>query len=126
MDIAFLVFVIGAGIGILSELAFIGYGDFSVERLISVALGAAVIGIAVAMRGGANWARITLTVLAGITLVLGLIAVAGASIVMALLGMLGTVLMLVLVVQLVAMAAGIFFMYRPDSNNYFASPERRV
>jgi predicted membrane channel-forming protein YqfA (hemolysin III family) len=121
VEYAFLIFAISAGIGIVSTIAFSIYGYFAANTVLSIVLGAAVIAIAVAMRGGANWARITLTVLAGISLVFGLIGLSSASFVMSFFGGLGVVLMLLSIIQLVGMAAGIFFMFRPDANRFFGS-----
>jgi hypothetical protein len=66
------------------------------------------------MRAGRNWARITLTVLGGLSVVFTLIG-AGQS---------GALVLIVGLIQAVLIVAAVYLMYRPDANQYFAAGKR--
>jgi hypothetical protein len=59
------------------------------------------------MRAGRNWARIAVTVVGALQVVLGVLGF-GANI-------------LIILVELLIVLAAVFFMYRPDAKPYFAS-----
>lgn len=83
------------------------------SKIIGVVIGLAFIGLfvlfAYKMRAGRNWARITLSVLGGLSIVLTLIGVGSA----------GPVDLVVRLVQALLIVGAVYFMYRPESNNYF-------
>lgn len=74
-----------------------------------------------AMNGkGKNWARITATVLAGLNIVFSLLSLAGTGANNpSAVGLIYTILNLVIAV------AALFYMYRKDSNAYYAAMSRR-
>ena len=67
------------------------------------------------MRAGRNWARITLTVLGGLSVVSTLFGLSSAS----------GVHLVVALIQMVLILVAIYFMYRPDANQYFAASKAR-
>lgn len=89
--------------------------EVNTAKIFGLVIGLAMIGLfvlfAFMMRAGRNWARITLTVLGGISIVLNLFGIRSA-------GALNLIITLVLVVLV---AAAIYLMYRPESNNYFSA-----
>ncbi|MGB3827673.1 MAG: hypothetical protein WA962_02770 [Ornithinimicrobium sp.] len=60
---------------------------------------------------GANWARIIYTVLLGLGILLNLFALFGTQ---------PAILLILTVVSIALSVAIVFFLYRPDSNRYFA------
>lgn len=64
------------------------------------------------MRAGRNWARITLTVLGGISLILILLGIGSLNIVS--------------IIQLVLTVVAIYLMFRRDANEFFAAGRRMV
>lgn len=72
------------------------------------------------MRAGRNWARIVLTVVGGVILVIGLLGLGGTFALFGL-GALGVLAGLLSLAQLVLFAAAIFFMFRPGASAYFAT-----
>lgn len=75
-----------------------------VFNLVFLALVAA---FAFLMRGGRNWARISVTVVGGILVVLGLFG--------------GGINVLFVVIELLIIVGAVFFMYRPDAKAFFAA-----
>jgi hypothetical protein len=73
------------------------------------------------MRGGKNWARITLTVLGALSVIFGLIGIGGYSALLAS-GFLGVLSVIISLAQLVLIVAAIYFMFRPAANAYFTTP----
>lgn len=71
--------------------------------------------LAIFLRKGANWARIVLTVLSALGLLLGLLT----------LGNLPAVLLVIRLVQLALYVALIVFMWRPESSQYIAGQKTR-
>ena len=67
------------------------------------------------MRAGRNWARITLTVLGALSVVSTLFGLSSAS---------GLHLVIALI-QMVLILVAIYFMYRPESNQYYAANKVR-
>lgn len=93
--------------------AMVGIVVFAVLYLIALALVAL---FAFKMRSGRNWARIVLTVLGAIGILLNLGGLFGGGSAGG-----GNVVDLILpIVQLVLLGAAIFLMYRPAANAYFA------
>lgn len=76
------------------------------------------------MRAGRNWARITLTVLGGISVLLTLIGI-GTILALFSAGVVGILGGLLSFVQVLLILAAIYFMFRPASNAYFSAPAYR-
>lgn len=131
VDNAFLLWMIGAGIylvfviiGVSTDAArdslerSLGRAPTDSEvtgaKAFALILGLLFIGLfvlfAFLMRAGRNWARITLTVLGGISIVLNLLGIGNADA----LSVIITLLLILLI------AGSIYLMYRPDANRYFA------
>ncbi|MDV6011282.1 hypothetical protein [Haloechinothrix sp. LS1_15] len=70
------------------------------------------------MRGGANWARIVLTVLGGLGLLFGLFGLITLQVYFAI-GFLGSLIGVMSLAQLAVTIVAIVFMYRTDANDYF-------
>jgi hypothetical protein len=70
------------------------------------------------MREGQNWARIVLTVIGGISVLLGVIALFALGVLFAI-GGLGVIEALFSLAGLVTVAAAIFFQFKADANPYF-------
>jgi hypothetical protein len=113
---------ISAGTG----LGGIGIGGAVVGLIISLIIYAAILFVMIQMRAGRNWARITLAVLAGIGLLFGVIGLIGG---VAGIGLLSSVYgsavypiisTLLSLVQVAALAAGLFLMFRPSAKTYFS------
>jgi hypothetical protein len=66
------------------------------------------------MRAGRNWARITLAVLGGITLVLGLVGLASGN----------AINTIMTVLQLALIGGAIYFMYTKEASAYFDAAKR--
>jgi hypothetical protein len=67
------------------------------------------------MRAGRNWARITLTVLGALSVVSTLFGLSSAS----------GLHLVVALIQMVLILVAVYFMYRPDANQYFAAGKVR-
>ncbi|CAM4104886.1 hypothetical protein KIPE111705_40470 [Kibdelosporangium persicum] len=116
--------VFGALYHLVTAIAFSSYyGVFynGGSVVFSLLIAAGLFAIAVMMRNGAEWARITLAVLSGLGLVFGLIALFGLSVLFTVLGGFGALLLIVLILQLAALGATLYFLFQPDSNAYFKS-----
>jgi len=70
------------------------------------------------MREGQNWARIVLTVIGAISLLIGVIALFTLGVLFAI-GGLGILEFLFSLASLAVVAAAIWFQFRPDANPYF-------
>ncbi len=111
---------------ILSSLAQYGGGVAGagiaggvIGLVISLVILAAVFFVVVQMRAGANWARITLTVLGGIAAIFNIIGIFGALALFAFSGIYG-ILSLVFSVAITALLVGaIVLMWRPANASYF-------
>jgi hypothetical protein len=144
IDTAYLLWLVAAGASILSNILsfftakalaekvakdIVGTSDLGPEFqkaleasgpsyggiIFSLVIAAAWIAVVMQMRKGANWARILLTVLGGISLLFGIIGIW----VYFGLGFLGLLQGLLALVSYAAIAGGIFFMFKPESNQYF-------
>ncbi|MBA2309402.1 MAG: hypothetical protein H0W01_08935 [Pseudonocardiales bacterium] len=73
------------------------------------------------MRGGKNWARITLTVLGALSVVFTLIGIGTYSSLIAT-GLFGVLSVVISLIQLGLVIAAIYFMFRPAANAYFTTP----
>lgn len=82
--------------------------------LVAVLLGLYLL-FAFKMRAGRNWARITLAVLGGISLVLAIIQLTGGN----------AVSTLVTLVQIALIGGAIYFMYTKEASGYFDAHKRR-
>ncbi|QUF02230.1 hypothetical protein KCV87_22365 [Actinosynnema pretiosum subsp. pretiosum] len=107
----------GADLDAIIESSSPGYGSF-VFRLIIIA---AWVAVAFAMRGGANWARIVLTVLGGLGLVMLLIGGIAILGLLFAIGGLGVMQGLFVLVQLVLLIGAIITMFTGGASRYFAS-----
>ena len=67
------------------------------------------------MRAARNWARITLTVLGALSVVSTLFGLSSAS----------GLHLVVALIQMVLILVAVYFMYRPDANQYFAARKAR-
>lgn len=70
------------------------------------------------MKGGQNWARITLTVIGGIVVVFSVIGLLALSIFFAI-GFLGALSGLLSLVNIALLVGAIYFQFRPDANAFF-------
>ena len=145
VDTAYLLWLIAAGVGILGSLLNLlnaqAIADETVKALsglspeldksladsaspsyggiiFSLIISAVWVVVVMQMRKGANWARILLTVLGGLGILLGLIGFLGFGILFST-GILGVLQALLGVVALVAEIGAIVFMFKSDSNRYF-------
>ena len=75
-----------------------------VFNLVFVAL---IVGFAFLMRGGKNWARISVTVVGGILVVLGLFG--------------GGINVVFVLIELLIIVAAVYFMFRPDTKPFFGA-----
>lgn len=139
VDTAYLLWLIAAGIGILANLI----GFFTAEALakqtleslnldasgveIEPSYGSLIFSLAISlvwilvvmqMRKGANWARILLTVLGGLSILFGLIGLLAIGLLFAI-GAMGAIQGLLGVAQLAVIIGAIVFMFKSDSNYYF-------
>src|SRR5436190_4478632 len=145
VDNAFLLWIIGAGIYLLIVTLTVTFGADAITdstreglknsgrayteddvknlanatKIIGVVLGLLFVGLfvlfAYKMRAGRNWARIVLTVLGGLSIVVTLISISSTDGLTLVVRLIGTVLTLVT----------IYFMFRPDANRYFAAGKVR-
>lgn len=91
--------------------------SFALGGIIAVAFLGLYVLFAFKMRAGRNWARITLAVLGGLGLMLGLIGLATGS---------GNAIeMIVTVLQVALVGAAIYFMFTKEANAYFDAAKRR-
>lgn len=90
--------------------------------VIRLAVLAGITALVFQMRNAKNWARITLTVLAGLTLLLSLINIGD---IFAIESAMGTVLGLIGILQLLTIVAAVVFMYFKDANAFFASKQNQ-
>lgn len=97
------------------QVALIGSIVFAVVLLILIGL---YLLFLFKMRAGRNWARILITILGLLWIAFGLYGLAGIGQVLAA-GPLGVISAVLSVVQLVVIAASIFFMFRPAAGPYF-------
>jgi hypothetical protein len=79
--------------------------------VINLVFAVLVAAFAFAMRGGKNWARVTLIVLAGLNVVLGLFGFSGS--------------ILITLVELVLAGVAVVFMFRGEAKAYFGSGQLR-
>lgn len=70
------------------------------------------------MRSGQNWARIVLTVIGGIVLLVGVIGLFSLAVYFSI-GALGALEMLFQLATLALIAAAILFQFKPDANQFF-------
>src|SRR5689334_16817465 len=144
IDTAYLLWLVAAGVSILSSILSIFNAPALAESILKSATGAneldpavkdaldqsspsygsiifsiviAAIWVVVVMqmRKGANWARILLTVLGGISLLFGIFTIW----VYFGIGVLGVIQGLVSLVSYAAIAGAIVFMFKPESNQFF-------
>ncbi|MBB5954726.1 hypothetical protein FHS29_001296 [Saccharothrix tamanrassetensis] len=139
VDTAFMLWMVGAGVGILSSIiSFItvqaiydellkdvdpslrgsvpspGYGG----AIFSLILSAVWILIVFQMRNGANWARIVLAVLGGIGVIGGLVGLLSFGVLFSI-GFFGVIQALLSLVSLAVTIGALIFMFKPDANHYF-------
>jgi hypothetical protein len=116
--------IFGALYALVTAIAFSSYyGGFynGGSVIFSILISAGLFVIAVMMRNGAEWARIVLAVLSGLGLLFGLIALFGIGVLFTVFSGFGALLLIVLIVQLAAQAATLYFLFQADSNAYFKS-----
>lgn len=88
------------------------------STIFGIVLVVAWVAIVFAMRSGQNWARILLTVLGGIYLLLAIIGLVTLGILFAI-GGLGVLQGLLQIISLVVVVAAIVFQFRGESNRFF-------
>jgi hypothetical protein len=145
VDNAFMLWLISVGISVLSIIVTLTIGRSDIEAgardslknsnksfteddvssltnisiAIAVVISLIFIGLyllfAYKMRAGRNWARITLTVLGALGIVFTLASLSSS----------GGVEIAVRVIQAVVVVVAIYFMFRPDSNQYFNAARTR-
>jgi hypothetical protein len=141
IDTAFLLWLVAAGVSILSGiLGFFTAGALVEEALsdlgelgpevraaveaqgpsyggiiFSLVISAIWVLVVMQMRKGANWARILLTVLGAISVLFGIFGI----FVLFSIGFLGIIQGLLSLVGYVAIVGGIIFMFKPESSQYF-------
>jgi hypothetical protein len=137
VDTAYMLWLIAAGVGILGSLiSFVLAGDIARETAAALGVsgvaaepnyGATIFGlvlqvvwilVVMQMRKGANWARIVLTVLGGLSIIGNLLSLVAIGLLFSL-GFLGVISALFVVVSLVTIIGAIIFMFKSDSNYYF-------
>jgi hypothetical protein len=142
VDRAFMLWLVAAGIGLISQI--LSFANMSAitaklnEQLSTSGVkvsssgtgaGGAVFGIVViviwvavvfAMRNGANWARIVLTVLGILSALGSLVSLIGAGLVFST-GFLGVLQILLGLISAVVIIVAIVFMFRKESSEYFRS-----
>ena len=140
VDTAFLLWMIIAALGVVSLILQLTIGDeftraarISLEqqnepfteqdvetianaaKFFALAIGLLFVGLfllfAYRMRAGKNWARITLTVLGGLSVVFTLIGLASSD----------PLTLIIRLADAVLIVAAIYYMFRPDANQYFAT-----
>jgi hypothetical protein len=97
------------------------YGVFSGFGIVGILLSAGVFVIAVMMRNGADWARITLAILTGLGALFALIALFGLGLVFTILGGFGVLMLIFMLAEIAAFGGALYFLFQPDSNAYFKS-----
>jgi hypothetical protein len=125
VTLAFLLAAGGAVFGILYNIiwmislpAFLGVNG---GAIFSILIGVGLVALAVLMRNGAEWARITLAVLSGLGLLFALIALFSVGWLFTYLSGFGALVLIVLLAQAAALGATLYFLFRPESNAYFKS-----
>jgi hypothetical protein len=128
---AFLLVLAGAGaqvlyaifsmIAVASAFAYVGFAGGAGSLVFNIIIGAGLCVLGIMMRNGAEWARITLAVLAGLGLLFGLIALIGIGTLFTFGGVLGVVSLIFLIIQLAGLGGTLFFLFQADSNAYFKS-----
>jgi hypothetical protein len=139
VDTAYLLWLIAAGLAIVANLigfaiaediaretaAALGVSDIARATdpsygslIFSLLLSVVWILVVMQMRKGANWARIVLTVLGGLSVIAGLISLLALGIMFSV-GFLGVISVLLGLVQLAVTIGAIVFMFMSDSNYYF-------
>ncbi|RKT57901.1 proline-rich domain-containing protein [Saccharothrix australiensis] len=143
VDTAFLLWMIGAGVGIVSTIfSFLtaeALAKATAEKILgrdvdsqlvasaepsygsaifSLVLFALWIVVVFQMRNGANWARIVLTVLGALGILGGLFGLFAIGLLFSI-GFLGAIQALLSVVQLVITIGALVFMFKSDANYYF-------
>ncbi|MEU4444319.1 hypothetical protein AB0K14_18690 [Actinosynnema sp. NPDC050801] len=137
VDTAYMLWLIAAGVGILGSLiSFILAEDIARETAAALGVsgaaaqpsyGATIFGlvlqvvwilVVMQMRKGANWARILLTVLGGLSVIGNLLSLFAIGLLFSL-GFLGVISALFVLVSLVTIIGAIIFMFKSDSNHYF-------
>ena len=124
---AFLLAAAGAAIMIayylIQMIAWAGYYGFfnGGFGIVGILLSAGVFVIAVMMRNGADWARITLAVLTGLGALFALIALFSVGLVFTILGGFGVLMLVFMLAEIAAFGGALFFLFQPDSNAYFKS-----
>ncbi|MDN5858254.1 MAG: hypothetical protein L0H84_06490 [Pseudonocardia sp.] len=96
-----------------------GIGGAIVSLIVWAVLAAIGLFIAIQMRAGLQWARITLAVLAGIGALFNLLGVFGSLALIAIVGLLGFLTLLFALVSLALCVAILVLMFRPASNNAY-------
>jgi hypothetical protein len=98
------------------------YGSFAGGfGIVGILLAAGVFVIAVMMRNGADWARITLAILTGLGALFALIALFSVGLVFTILGGFGALMLIFMLAEIAAFGGALFFLFQPDSNAYFKS-----
>ncbi|MET0234705.1 MAG: hypothetical protein ABW224_08725 [Kibdelosporangium sp.] len=98
------------------------YGSFAGGfGIVGILLAAGVFVIAVMMRNGADWARITLAILTGLGALFALIALFSIGLVFTILGGFGALMLIFMLAEIAAFGGALFFLFQPDSNAYFKS-----
>jgi uncharacterized membrane protein len=144
VDNAFMVWLTSAAIGVLSLILSISLGrdqirdaartslqgqnkaftEADLNNAVTIAtVFAILVGIIIAglfllfaykMRAGRNWARITLTVLGALSILFTILGVGNS----------GVASLIVSLIQAALILIAVYFMYRPDANQYFAAGRR--
>ncbi|WP_285488089.1 hypothetical protein [Amycolatopsis taiwanensis] len=124
---AFLLAATGAVITIayylIQMIAWAGYYGMFTDGfgIVGILLSAGVFVIAVMMRNGAEWARITLAVLTGLGALLALIALFSVGLVFTILGGFGVLMLIFMLAEIAAFGGSLFFLFQSDANAYFKS-----
>jgi hypothetical protein len=125
VDYAFLLAAGGAVLGILYNIIYLaGIPSLIASSggpIFSILIGAGLVAIAIFMRNGAEWARITLAVLAGLGLLFGLLGLFAVSWLFTYMGGFGAVALIVLIAQLAALGGLMYFLFQAPTNAYFKS-----
>ncbi len=147
VDTAFLLWLVGAGVGILSSIFALitaqAYAKAVAEQVLGRSIDSAVLDSAVAstspayggtifsiilfavwiaivfqMRNGANWARIVLAVLGGLGVIGGVVSLFTFGVLFSI-GFFGVIQALFSLVSLAVTVGALIFMFKPDANHYF-------
>jgi hypothetical protein len=119
MMIVALVFAFTLLSGVTGSIG-LGVGPAIVGLIIGLIIYAAVLYVAIMMRAGKQWARITIAVLAGLGALSALISLLGAFGVGAFFGGVYSIISVVVaLIQLAAAAGVLILIFRPNVNSYF-------